>query len=93
MGGLLRAALLVLCWSWGAVTNTCGLAQAQAPPPNFVIIFLDDAGWGDMGANNPETVETPFMDSLAKKSLRWGLGEETGCISQESPTTSVMTCM
>lgn len=42
----------------------------ERKPPNFVVIFLDDAGWGDLGANWAETPETPFLDHLAQQSLR-----------------------
>ena len=40
-------------------------ATAAAKTPNFMVLFLDDHGWGDVGANNPETTETPHMDKLA----------------------------
>ncbi|PNF43815.1 Arylsulfatase G [Cryptotermes secundus] len=38
--------------------------------PNIVIIMADDMGWGDIGANWPETVDTPNIDSLAREGLR-----------------------
>jgi hypothetical protein len=38
--------------------------------PNIVIIMADDMGWGDVGANWPETVDTPAIDSLARDGLR-----------------------
>lgn len=48
-------------------------ASDQSPSsPNFVIIFLDDAGWGDVGVNWRATTETKFLDGLAKESLRYG---------------------
>jgi arylsulfatase G len=36
-----------------------------------VVIFLDDAGWGDLGANWAGTPETHFLDQLARESLRY----------------------
>lgn len=42
----------------------------RQPTPNFVVIFLDDAGWGDLGANWAGTPETAFLDQLARESLR-----------------------
>lgn len=39
--------------------------------PNIVIIMADDMGWGDTGANWPETVDTPNIDSLAREGLRF----------------------
>jgi arylsulfatase G len=40
-------------------------------PPNLVLFFLDDHGWGDLGANHPTTLETPHMDKLAAGGLRF----------------------
>jgi arylsulfatase G len=38
--------------------------------PNFVIVMSDDMGWGDIGANWPETVDTRNIDRLAHEGLR-----------------------
>ena len=40
--------------------------------PNFVILFADDIGYGDLGANreSPAESDTPFMDQLASKGTR-----------------------
>lgn len=38
--------------------------------PNFVIVMSDDMGWGDVGANWPETVNTHTIDKLAHEGLR-----------------------
>jgi arylsulfatase G len=38
--------------------------------PNFVIVMSDDMGWGDVGANWPETVDTRTIDKLAREGLR-----------------------
>ena len=37
-----------------------------AAPPNIVILYADDMGYGDLGANNPESkISTPHLDKLA----------------------------
>ena len=33
--------------------------------PNFVFVFADDWGWGDLGCYGHRTVKTPFLDRLA----------------------------
>ena len=37
--------------------------------PNFVIVMSDDMGWGDIGTNWPETVDTRTIDKLAHQGL------------------------
>lgn len=41
--------------------------------PNFVILFLDDHGWGDFGANVGSNIvtETPNLDALASSGVRF----------------------
>ncbi|MDA8634481.1 sulfatase-like hydrolase/transferase [Verrucomicrobiales bacterium] len=38
--------------------------------PNFVIIFADDLGYGDISCYNPEAPETPNLDQLAAEGFR-----------------------
>nr|CAD7207135.1 unnamed protein product [Timema douglasi] len=38
--------------------------------PNIVLIMADDMAWGDVGANWPETLETPNLDKMARQGLR-----------------------
>lgn len=39
--------------------------SASAKPPNIVFILIDDLGWGDVGYNGSQWVETPNIDKLA----------------------------
>ena len=42
----------------------CGWVQAEQP--NIVVILVDDLGYGDAGAFNPQSkVATPNIDGLA----------------------------
>ena len=52
------------------------VANAAAPNhPNVLFILADDLGYMDVGANNPHTFyETPNIDSLAKKGMRFSSG-------------------
>ncbi len=38
--------------------------------PNFVIIFADDLGYGDISCYNPEAAKTPNLDKLAAEGFR-----------------------
>jgi len=40
-------------------------AQAERQPPNFVLIFCDDLGYGDLGCFGSKKNRTPRIDSLA----------------------------
>ena len=60
-------ALGVLTLILGACTQ-----PAPAPPPNFLFILVDDLGYMDIGAYNPETFyETPNVDRLAREGMRF----------------------
>lgn len=40
-------------------------AAASNSRPNYIILFADDFGWGDVGHNNPLVKETTAIDALA----------------------------
>ena len=47
-------------------------AEAPAPQnPNFVVIFADDMGYGDLGAFGHPVFQTPSLDRLAAEGQRW----------------------
>lgn len=49
-----------------------GLTACQSDvPPNFVIIFCDDLGYGDLGAFGHPTIRTPRLDRMAEEGQRW----------------------
>ena len=43
--------------------------SAAAKPTNFVVLFADDNGWGDMGVNNPNVTETPRVQRMGREGL------------------------
>jgi arylsulfatase A-like enzyme len=45
-------------------------AAAAAAPPNFVVVLVDDWGWGDLGANG-FGAETPSLDRYAARGVRF----------------------
>jgi arylsulfatase A len=44
--------------------------QAQSPP-NIIVIFCDDLGWGDLGCFGNPTIRTPRLDQLAQEGQKW----------------------
>lgn len=53
---------------------TAALAETGERPPNVVIIFTDDQGYGDLGVFGAEGFETPNIDRMAaegRKFTRW----------------------
>jgi arylsulfatase A len=42
-----------------------------AAPPNVVLIFTDDQGYGDLGCYGSNTIQTPNLDRLAREGRRF----------------------
>jgi arylsulfatase A-like enzyme len=40
-------------------------------PPNVVLIYMDDMGYGDLSFNGHPTIQTPNIDKLAKEGQKW----------------------
>ena len=59
--------------------STANVQVAVADKPNVVVFLVDDLGYMDIGANNPESFyETPNIDALAKIGnafYRWLCGQ------------------
>ena len=45
--------------------------SASAEKPNFVIIFTDDQGYGDLGCFGSTTIKTPHIDRMAKEGRKF----------------------
>ncbi len=46
--------------------------KAELPSrPNVVLIMCDDLGWGDVGYNGNEIIQTPHLDEMSRNSLRF----------------------
>lgn len=62
----LAFALVIASW-W--LSN---LANAESTTPNVVVVLVDDLGYMDIGANNPDCFyETPRIDAFAQSAMRF----------------------
>ena len=57
---------------------TCALTMVfiatgalQAAKPNFVIIFTDDQGYGDLSCFGSKTIKTPNIDRIAREGRKF----------------------
>ena len=46
-------------------------SEAADRPPNFVVIFCDDLGYGDIGPFGHPTIATPHLDQMAREGIRF----------------------
>jgi arylsulfatase A-like enzyme len=49
----------------------CASLHAQAPHPNFVVIYCDDLGYGDIGPFGSAKHRTPNLDRMAAEGVRF----------------------
>lgn len=61
----MRAALPLL------LAIACLATCSHATPPNIVLIFVDDMGYGDLGCYGNKKHKTPNIDRLAAEGQRW----------------------
>ncbi len=60
---LIRMSLLL------AFFSASGLVWADGPRPNFLVIFTDDHGYGDVSTYHASDVRTPHIDSIAAEGM------------------------
>jgi arylsulfatase A-like enzyme len=46
-------------------------AVSAADKPNFVVIFADDLGYGDLATFGHPTIATPHLDQMAREGQKW----------------------
>jgi arylsulfatase A len=68
--------LTAFTWLATSLNTASGLVAAQADsqsstPPNFIVIFCDDLGYGDLGCFGHPSIRTPELDRMASEGMRW----------------------
>ncbi len=66
---LLRILLLMSAFPCGGLLSAATVADLPKHP-NFVVIFCDDLGWGDLGCFGHPTIATPNLDRMAAEGTR-----------------------
>ena len=61
MRSILYLIILASCWA----------KVAQAEAPNFVVIFCDDLGYGDLSCFGNPNIKTPQLDRMAAEGQKW----------------------
>ena len=56
----------------GLLASAAAMAtRSSGRPPNFVVIFVDDMGYGDLGCYGAEQIKTPRLDQMAAEGIRF----------------------
>ena len=50
--------------------SACKLSEKEIIPPNFIIIFADDLGYGDLSSFGHPTIKTPNLDQMAHEGMK-----------------------
>ncbi len=54
-----------------ACLGATGRAAVPDQPPNLIVIFADDLGYGDLACYGSPTIATPHLDRMAREGLRF----------------------
>ena len=67
----LAIGVMALGFLGGCAAPETPVEAPTAEKPNFVVIFADDMGYGDLGAFGHPVFRTPNLDEMAAEGQRW----------------------
>ena len=53
------------------IFSQCKSTREETKRPNFIIIFADDLGYGDLSCYGHPTIHTPYLDKMASEGMRF----------------------
>lgn len=65
----MKGPLLAAIYAFFVCSSVCG--KTQEPPPNVLLIFADDLGYGDLGCYGATKLKTPRIDGLAAQGRKF----------------------
>ena len=78
--------LIIRCGIVAAIL--VGLLPAASPPPNVIVVLVDDLGWMDLGCQGSDFYRTPNIDRLAATGMRFTDGYASCAVC--SPTRAAL---
>ena len=78
--------LIIRCGILAAILS--GVLPAAAPPPNVIVVLVDDLGWMDLGCQGSDFYRTPNIDRLAATGMRFTDGYASCAVC--SPTRAAL---
>ena len=55
----------------GTFLTSCLTQNTNQSSPNFIVIFTDDLGYGDLSSFGHPSIHTPHLDQMAIEGQQW----------------------
>ncbi len=66
----LKIAIIIVLGGLFGGCSTAPFSKQAGDQPNFIIIFADDLGYGDLGCYGHPTIKTPNLDRMAQEGMK-----------------------